>query len=798
MKNSVKLLLICCVLLSVTSLYSTSFKTNEPTSKTVYYIATDGKDENDGSINQPWYSLKHAFTKVKGGETIFFRTGTYRIEVKLKNFKTKNKAPINIEAYPNEKVVFNGTRRLDANWKLWKNGIYRTIVKRSFWQLFVDQELGDMARWPNTSFKNDSIWSMTQSMRGIDGGFRKEKYTGKSRFGLIYDKNFKTSNGLGFSEGDSRYENITSQESLAESNIDFTGGYAVLNIGHWLTWTREITEHKEGQAFFSYDTSGIEEQFLKSHGAYYIYGLMALDKVNEWWYDKDSKFLYYKPASKENLENHNFQLRDQDFALKFTNSHDINIKGIQFFATGFFSKMSDRISFEDCRFDYMSANKLAIGSTNWFTRNNQEGEKFSYASSFFRGTGSKLINCTVSKSNAPVFLMGENMTIDNCLFEDIEWDSNSNGSSGSIMLGKGSTITRSVLTRAGNSEGIRPIGTGCTVRLNRIFNVSNLQHDGSGINVGTKHQINALVEFNWVHDSNRQGVRFDYHGTSIFNEDDAVYGDGIFRNNVTWSTQPNQVKGDRHLILNNTVVNISQYKNPFKEQFNMSVHGFKAMHEIEANAHSITRNNLAKLVHRSWRLELKGKNKEFTVRKDGYMQPKAQTLPGVNDHNTNIPGAAYLYLRDPDNLDFRPKKGTPIVDGGVIVTKQEIPSNKYQYTPIAFKGSAPDIGAYEYGAKQYWIPGRQLETATTPIPKNKSTANINTDLMFLEAKKATKHIIYLGSSANKLKRVAKLTNSNIYTPKKLVAGKTYFWRVDAIVASKVFKGEVWSFTVAKQ
>ena len=798
MKNSVQFLLICCVFLNVYSLFSSSYKTNETKSKTLYYIATDGKDGNDGSKHHPWSSLKHAFSQVKGGETIFFRAGTYRIEVELKKFKTKNGAPISIEAYLNEKVVFNGTRRLDANWKLWKNGIYRTIVKQPFWQLFIDQELGDMARWPNTSFENDSIWRMTQSMRSIDGGFRKGKYTGKSRFGLVYDKDFKTSKDAGFWEGDSRYENITSLESLAESNIDFTDAYAVLNVGNWLTWTRKITEHKAGQAFFSYDTSRMTEQLLKSHGAYYIYGLVALDKVNEWWYDKDSKFLYYKPASKKSLNEQRFQLRDQDFALKFTKSQDISIKGIRFFATGFFSKMSDRISFEDCRFDYMSANKLAIGITNWFTKFNKAGENYNYATSFFKGTDCEFINCTVSKSNAPVFFMGEKMTIENCIFEDIEWDVNSDGASGSIVLGANSTITRCVLTRAGNSEGIRPKGSGCTVRLNRIVDVGNLQHDGSGINVGTKDQVNALVEMNWVHDSNRQGVRFDYHGTSIHNEDDAVYGDGILRNNVTWNTQPNQVKGDRHLILNNTVINISQYKNPFKEKFNMTVQGFKAMHEIEANAHSITRNNLAKLTHRNWYLELKGKNKEFRVRKDGYIQPKAQKIPGINDHNTVVPGAAYLYLRDPENLDFRPKKGSPIVDGGIIVTKQEIPSKEYQYTPITFEGSAPDIGAYEYGAKQYWIPGRQLETATTPIPKNKSIAKIDADLMFLEAKKATKHIIYLGGLGDKLKRVAKLMDSNIYSPKELTADATYFWRVDAIVTGKVVKGEVWSFTVAKQ
>ena len=795
MRNIKTLLLLFAVIINFTSKASVHNYNQSPPSK-IHYISLEGSDNNNGSIEQPWSSLKHAIRKVKGGETIQFREGNYRIGIVLDNFKTDNGIPLTIESYPNEKVVFEGTRTLEVDWEHWKNGIYRTKVKQAFWQLFVNRNLADMARWPNTSFEKDSIWSMTQSMRSMDRGRLKKKYVGKSKLGLVYDKDFKTINKDDFMEGDSHYENSTSTQSLSEANIDFTDAYAVLNIGNWLTWTRKVTEHKAGQSFFSYDTTGIKEKDLKSYGAYYIYGLPALDKVNEWWYDKNTSYLYYKPTSKENLDKLYFQLRDQDFAFNFSNCQDITIRKIQFFATGFFSKESDRISFIDCRFDYMSANKFALEKTNWFTKHNKTGINSNYATSFYRGKNCKFINCIVSKSNAPIFLMGENMIIENCSFEDIEWDLNSNGGSGSILLGANSSISRSVLTRAGNSEGIRPRGPGCQVRLNRIFNVGNLQHDGAGINVGTKDQINVLVEKNWVHDSNRQGVRFDYHGTNVLNKDGAVYGDGIFRNNVTWNTQPNQVKGDRHLILNNTVVNSNQYKNPFEEKFNMSVHGFKAMHEIEANAYSITRNNLAKLTHRSWYLELRGKNTEYRVRKDGYKQPKAQILPGINDHNTDVPGAAFLYLRDPKNLDFRPKKDSPIIDAGIIVTKEEIPSDKYNYHPMPFEGSAPDIGAYEWGDKHYWIAGRQLETASTPIPQDKSIAKQNAELMFLEGENAQKHTIYFGRSENKLKKVAKLSDSNIYSPKTLLPGTTYFWRVDTKNEDKEIEGKVWSFTVA--
>ena len=150
----------------------------------------------------------------------------------------------------------------------------------------------------------------------------------------------------------------------------------------------------------------------------------------------------------------------------------------------------------------------------------------------FRGRENKVINCIYSRSNAPIIFDSEQMSIYNCLFEDIEWDVNTNGASGSVMIGKGGSIVHSTLRRTGNSEGIRAFSEGTKSAYNRVYDAGNLQHDGSGINVGTRVQKGTYVTHNWVHDSNRQGVRFDYHGMNFFPDDGSVYGDGQFAFNV--------------------------------------------------------------------------------------------------------------------------------------------------------------------------------------------------------------------------------------------------------------------------
>jgi hypothetical protein len=53
-------------------------------------------------------------------------------------------------------------------------------------------------------------------------------------------------------------------------------------------------------------------------------------------------------------------------------------------------------------------------------------------------------------------------------------------------------------------------------------------------------------------------------------------------------------------------------------------------------------------------------------------------------------------LQDPDNFDFRPKAGSPLIDAGKVIPG----------ITDGFVGKAPDIGAYEFGGP-LWKPGHQ-------------------------------------------------------------------------------------------
>ncbi|MBK3517493.1 right-handed parallel beta-helix repeat-containing protein [Carboxylicivirga marina] len=758
-----------------------------------YYISETGNDVGIGSSSNPFQTIKHALSVMKDNDELVLKNGTYNEVIAAKKYTKK----IRISAENEGEVTIDLSKKLPSKWIEWKDGIWKVQIDFDVWQLFHEDTLVQVARWPNAGFEDNSIWRMTQSMRTADGGynFKKNAFYGKCSSGVIYDAPFTASNSKEFSEGDGQYHNIKNTPSLAESNIDFTGAIAVLNIGHWLTWTRPIKSHSAGSDHFTYENP-VEDKYLQTYFAWYILGLQALDIENEWWFDKENKTVYYKPPAGSNPNKMNLRVRSSDFALELTNSKNITLKGIEFFGAGYNVRFCENITIENCIFKYPSTNKFMLGHLEWFTPFNTKPNKMS---SFIKGANNRFINCEVAYSNAPIYFEGEGMLVENCYFHDIEWDMNSNGSSGSVYGGQGIIFRQNTICRAGNSEGLRLTKSHGVAEYNHLYDLSNLQHDGSGINVGTKSHYGSRVSHNWVHDCNRQGIRFDYHGFELLREDGEVHGDGVIMNNVTWNTQINQIKGDRHLVLNNTIVNSKRYPKPEEERVNTTLHGYKCMHGIDGNESTLTRNNIANLAHRSWYL-------------DGKKGVPAFQIPGQADHNVKEAAAAHKYLNNVYKFDFRPKKNSPLVDAGATVRSEEIKSPVANYAGLHFVGQAPDIGAYEYGDAYYWIPGRKEKQASFPIPMHGDTINTKqADLMFRNAYKASGAMIYIADNKIQLEKIkpgskkalvttlsGKDNVVNLFDHVNLKPNTSYYWRVDAITPEGITKGKIWKFTTSKQ
>jgi hypothetical protein len=66
-------------------------------------------------------------------------------------------------------------------------------------------------------------------------------------------------------------------------------------------------------------------------------------------------------------------------------------------------------------------------------------------------------------------------------------------------------------------------------------------------------------------------------------------------------------------------------------------------------------------------------------------------VPSGGTIANNYIGDVKSVLMDPNNMDFRPRPGSPLNDAGRIISG----------ITDGFEGNAPDIGAYESGVKPW-------------------------------------------------------------------------------------------------
>ena len=730
--------------LSLIILVSVSFAAPlRPVMATEYFVATNGSDTNQGSITKPFKSIQAAANRMVAGDITYIRAGHYFEQVNLSRVIGTLDKPYSFKAYQDEKVTLDGTVAIKQKWQKYSENIYKTTLKQPIWQLFVGNKSMTSARWPNGNWYDGSVWDKTQSMMWPEKG--------KGKFGTLYNK------------------------ELSEFAVDLTGATIVVNSGSFKTFQKKITSHEKGQDHFSYDTSKTTEHFsyknkIQKHG-YFLEGKLALlDEENEWFYDVKSKQLYLWAEQSVNPEKLNVRGKVQSYAVNIKHSKHINLQGINFFATTFNVSRSSFINVEDSELMYPSYSKRMLGDNSPIKVTKMlVNKEHSIAKNQLR-------NCKIAYTDGPAIEMnGTGNRVENCYMHDIDYScSYKGGYTLNMVNAKELVFRRNTIHTTGCSELFKA-GVRNHIELNDLSDSGYLQNDGSMIQLSVKQQTNGVVRNNWVHDSVKQGIRFDN-----MNIPNAPYGNnGQVFNNVAWNTERIYFKGDNHFIFNN--LSFDNHKNDLIVSSNKVIQGH--------NHNTITRNNISNKFsgHR-------------TKSRRNY------PVPGIVDHNwdgVTLGLDVRSQLRDVDNLDFRPKVGSSLIDAGA-----KIPGKTN-----SFLGEAPDIGPYEFGAVDYWIRGFKAVIASKPVPPVLATnVMVDADLMWLNAYKASTHHVYFGEEQSAVEQANKKSSQyqgefkhNIFTPKKLSMGTTYFWRVDALfesnvedkAQSKVIKGDVWSFTVAQ-
>ena len=228
-----------------------------PSSAVDLFVSNISSNGGTGSVDDPFGSLQlcvDSLVSQPAGSKCLLTTGTYRLNktVTVQNLHGTLEQPYTIGAADNAIVTLDGTRDVPGPWTQ-TNGIWEAEWPTEYpepWQLFVDDEMMVVARWPNARWDDRSVFD---DRKWAHGSYH-STYCGDEMRDTTYAGPCMIVDGTASQVGDMIYDG--GGPDLAGSGIDATGAAAVLNIGHWFSFGARVLSHAPGTSNFTYERDG--------------------------------------------------------------------------------------------------------------------------------------------------------------------------------------------------------------------------------------------------------------------------------------------------------------------------------------------------------------------------------------------------------------------------------------------------------------------------------------------------------------------------------------------------------------
>ena len=262
-------------------------------SQTTFFVSSKGSDTDPGTQTQPFASINTALSesrKTSGKVVINLLEGTYYLKepiVLTPEDSRKENEILTIKNFENQKITISGALALNLKWKEYKGGIWQAKVEQDliFDELFVNGKLQRIARYPNYD-----------STAHFLGGTAADALA-KQRVARWKSPEGGFVHALHPSEwGDIHYI-ITGKNDKDELALE----------GGWQN-NRRMGMHEK----YRFVENIIEE----------------LDTVNEWFYDKKSKTLYYYPPKGFDIKTANIETVQIAHLFEFKGTETNPVKNI--------------------------------------------------------------------------------------------------------------------------------------------------------------------------------------------------------------------------------------------------------------------------------------------------------------------------------------------------------------------------------------------------------------------------------------------------------------------------------------
>jgi parallel beta-helix repeat protein len=628
---------------------------------TTYFVdnnaGANGSNSNSGtSLSAPFLTIQQAANVAEPGDTVDIVGGTYREQVIPAHSGTAA-APIIYQPYDGQTVVVSGAN-IVSGWSNYSGNIYETSSMS--WtmggqddQVFVNGQMVNYARWPNTSL---DVSNPTVELAGANT-------TG-----------VQNSNG-------------TITETVYDSNLTQPAGYwngATIHIESGATWIYEaatITNYTRAVVNgISYGVITYTSSFNDPHwyaatpgDPFYITGdpyftagsFQTLNSAGEFYRDPNTGLLYLWTPGGESPASDLIEAKAREWAFDLSGLSYIDIDGLNLFAAGINSSAtSSHLLFNGINAQYVSQFENYTG--NW-TPTLLNGTNIIGGTGIVLDGGYDTIeNSTIAYSAGDgIYLGGSNNTVYNNIIHDVDYSGvNASGidtAEFTSNLLSNNSISNNTLYNAGRSLINVSALSASRVDYNRLSDAMLQAGDGGAIygygatGNGTEIDNNIVTNcVNVIAGFPVCGIFLDY-GSTGFTIDHNVIDNANEGIKVYLTGAVN--------FISNTILNSS---------FSFDISSYTASGLLEDN------------------LSTAGMNLPFTN----------NALTIADNLQTNNP-----LLVSPLTGNYQLQSGSPAINAGTVAAP---------YTN-GYVGSAPDLGAYEYGATP-WTAGASSAAATLSPP----------------------------------------------------------------------------------
>ncbi|HEY2588804.1 MAG TPA: right-handed parallel beta-helix repeat-containing protein, partial [Tepidisphaeraceae bacterium] len=462
-----------------------------------WFVATNGNDSSPGTLQQPYKTIQAAANVAQWGDTVEIEGGTYRETVHPAH------SGVTFTNYKGQTVTIAGTDQI-TGWSSNGGAIYKASMGWDLGegnnQVFVDGQMVNEARWPNSS---PDLLHPTEATVGAYAN------------GVLYDQSITQGNGF-----------------WAGATITITPGDA------WVAYTGVVNNSGPGWLQISLPNSGISQVETPVAGnSYFLSGkFQALDSAGEWYRDASGTLYLWDPAS-DNPAGHDIEVKHRQYGFDLSGVANTMIQGINLFACTIHT-------------DWASSGTVINSITAAYVTqfNNLWGNGWAPPGPYgieLQGANSILENSTIAFSAGDgVYVNAPNVRVTGNVIHDV--DSSGTDAAGIRILGTNAMIDHNTIYNTGR-DGINLEAAPAQVLNNVVHDFLLLTYDGAGIYTQRLNGQGSAIAYNTVynaHKNNYEGLDAcgimldnDASGFSIHDNVTANVDAGLKANNTSYNEQ---------------------------------------------------------------------------------------------------------------------------------------------------------------------------------------------------------------------------------------------------------------------